>query len=1029
MKACSGYRKLFAMIIMVAMTCNGIRASNTMQMGSASPGPLQPFTLSVRIDNSDPFVTFQFDLLIPSGFLFIDNSAVLNPTRSNGHILHAQIINGNILRILGYSPVNTPFSGDTGTIMTFQLSSGPIPGTFPLTMQSPVIGNIALTNVLTGYSNGTATVLASNINIPATTLNFSRTPLGQSTTRGLQIKNTGNQILEIISITFDSPYFEVIGNTVFSLLPGQATTVSIRFNAVVKGTYDQTMTITSNDPDEGTKTVSLQSRAYPVNEFRTANLSTFSGQQKTLNFSMNNMEGVTGFQFDLELPPPLTYVEGTAMLTSRKVDHAISASMVSGNKLRILAFSPSMQIFSGTSGTVLTLGFMVVGAGGSYPLNISEVVLSDIGGQNCLSNAFNGTLQIAASDIFCSNVLAFEDVSILETGSSLFQITNTGNDTLKISQIIFTNPDFSLSTPLPVYILPSSNKQLQIDFLPSGEGMASCTMKIFSNDPEAFENPMPVNLSAYVFRPNYMSLPAFNVRDIDTITIPLKIVNIDSFVGFQADVGVPSELTYLPNSATLSSRAQDHILSVTRFDSTHFRLIAYSLTGKPFTGDTGTIATLSFVLNTEDTLFTPLPFSLTNAVLGNSEPHDILYETDCGLLNVQYPRILSGNCTYNNTQNTPIESVKVILKANDLKLDSVNTMANGYYSFFGLYPGSYSIEMTFGAPWAGVNGTDALKVMRHVIGLETLPTPVRESAADVNLSHTISAMDVLHIKKRFVGLESSFARGDWVFEKQTGGNSVVIENHNTTVNFYGLCTGDVNGSHIPGNSSKSSTVVMSTSDEEMFASPGQEICLPVSLKNNCTMGALSLVLSYPEESFHIEEVTTVEGTPLFSVSSGVLKVVWAELEPITVLADKPIAYIRIKTDENLLPGAVLRFDNASDLTEISDGAGEPYYGIEISIPAVQITGETGERPMFFAPNPARHEMKVFFWFDEKGATTLKMYDLKGTLVKTIHSIPTNEGLNQTILDVSFLSKGEYIIDLISTGPTLKTQKTGKLFID
>jgi hypothetical protein len=289
-------------------------------------------------------------------------------------------------------------------------------------------------------------------------------------------------------------------------------------------------------------------------------------------------------------------------------------------------------------------------------------------------------------------------------------------------------------------------------------------------------------------------------------------------------------------------------------------------------------------------------------------------------------------------------------------------------------------------------------------------------------------MDVLQIKKRFVGLESSFARGDWVFEKQTGGNSVVIDGQNTTVDFYGLCTGDVNGSQIPGNSIKSSSVVMSTSDEELLASPGQEICLPVSLKNNCTMGALSLVLSCPEESFHIDEVTTLEGTPLFSATSGVLKIVWAELEPIKVLADESIAFIRVRIDENQLPGAVLRFDNASDLTEISDGTGEPFSGIKISIPEVQITGETGERPMFIAPNPAQHEMKVFFWFDEKGTTTLKMYDLKGTLVKTIHSIPTNEGLNQTILDVSFLSRGEYIIDLVSAGSTLKSQKSGKLII-
>jgi len=448
----------------------------------------------------------------------------------------------------------------------------------------------------------------------------------------------------------------------------------------------------------------------------------------------------------------------------------------------------------------------------------------------------------------------------------------------------------------------------------------------------------------------------------------------------------------------------------------------------PFTGDTGAVAQLKFIVNSGDPGYLSAPLELTNAILGDAQSQNILYGVVNGSLRIRYQRNLSGTFTYNNNWNTPLDTVRITLHENGFKIDSTQTDNNGHYSFPAVWDGTYQVTASTGASWEGVNGTDALKVMRHVIGLETLPTPVRETAADVNLSYTVSAMDVLQIKKRFVGLESSFARGDWIFEKQTGGNSVVIENQDATVNFYGLCTGDVNGSHIPGNSLKSSTVVMSTADVEMFASPGQEIYLPVSLKNNCTMGALSLVLSYPEESFHIDEVITTEGTPLFSVISGVLKIVWAELKPIKVLADEPIAFIRVRIDENQLPGAVLRLDNASDLTEISDGTGEPCSGIKISIPAVQITGETRERPMFIAPNPAQHETKVFFWFDEKGTTTLKLYDLKGTLVKTIHSILTNEGLNHTILNVSSLSRGEYIIDLVSTGSTLKSQKSGKLII-
>lgn len=1005
-----------------------VSSQNIMQMGSATTGPNQDFSVGVSIANADPFVAFQFDLPVPAGFSYVTGSAALNPARSNGHVLIAQVITGNKLRIMAYSPMNLPFTGNSGQVVTFQLHSGTVPGDYPLIPEGAIIGGTNQQNILTGTVNGVATILAPDIHLPVSAFDFDRTPLGQSTTRNVTIQNTGNQPLNVTSVTFNSSYFEVIGNTVFSIGAGQSAEVTVKFNAVVKGVYDKVMTVASNDPDESSVTVNLHARAYAVNELHTGDMNAYSGHIDTLNFSINNMEPFTGFQFDLSLPSPMTYIMGSAALSDRKTNHVVSAGMISPYVLRVVAYSTDLQPFTGNSGLILSLGFMVSGTGGWYPLNLANTIIADSTGVNIISDYFNGSLYIAAPDISCATTLDFGEVSVLDTLYQDLMVYNYGNDTLKINQVTFSNPDFGLKTSLPLQILPYESKPIRVAFHCGNEGQASGILKIFSNDPDAYENPLSVALSAFSFIPNYMVVPLSQCKNGDTVSLSVNVSNMESFVGFQFDLGFPTCMSYIPNSAALTSRARDHIIISSLPDAAHVRVMAFSMQQLPFTGDTGAVATLKFVVNSGDPGYLSAPLELTNAILGDAQSQNILYSVVNGFLRIRYQRNLSGTFTYNNSADTPLSSVKVILNESGSDIDSTLTDSFGHYSFPSVWDGAYRINAQTGAPWEGVNGTDALKVMRKIVGLELFPTIVRDTAADVNLTHSITAMDVLMIKKRFVGLETGFERGDWVFEKQSGGDSIFIDGQNTTVDFYGLCTGDVNGSHIPGNSIKSSNVVMSTADVEMFAGPGQEIYLPVSLKNNCTMGALSLVLSYPEESFHIEEVTTVEGTPLFSVISGVLKIVWAEMKPIKVLTDEPIAFIRVRIDENQLPGAVLRLDNASDLTEISDGTGEPCSGIKISIPAVQITDETRERPMFIAPNPARHETKVFFWFDEEGTTTLKMYDLKGTLVKTVHSILTNGGLNQTILDVSSLSSGEYIIDLVSTGSTLKSQKSGKLII-
>jgi len=1008
----------------ILLATSGI-SQNTMTISSATVSSEQTFEVNVSITNDSLFVAFQFDLPVPTGFSYIANSITLNPVRANGHILESELLTGNILRVMAYSQTNNPFLGDTGKVVAFQLKSGTVPGSYPLELQSAVIGDTNSVNVLTNSVNGTVIMQAPDIHTTQSLIDFDRTPLGQTTDRNFTIYNNGNLPLSIQNITFTSTYFTIVGSSTFNIPANQNSTVQIRFTSVVKGVYDKVMTILSNDPDEPSITVDLHSRAYAVNELHTGNMFAYSGHGGTLSFTINNMEPFTGFQFDLQLPQPLTYVSGSAILSSRKTNHVVSADMVSGNKLRAVAHSPDKQTFTGTGGQVLTLSFTVSGVGGSYPLNLSDVVIGDTLAENSLSDHYNGTLQIAAGDIFSSTTVAFGNVSVLETGQKTLRVYNYGTDTLKIEQVTFTNPSYALGLSLPLNILTFGYIDFPITFNQSTEGQSDGVMKIFSNDPD--EYPYLVNLSAFAYIPNYMIIPDLEALYIDTVEVQVKVNSLESFVGFQFDLTYPDCISYISGSAQLTGRAQGHLLQADTLDSLRVRVFAYSLTQTPFSGDTGAVVTLSFAVHAlnGDTSAT---LAFDSAVLGNALSQDILWGTDNGVITIHQPHVISGTYTYNNNANTPLDSLWVFLHQNDVKIDSTRLPADGSFSFLPVFNGTYTVSATTQKPWGGVNGTDALKLQRHFVGLEPFTIPIRITAADVNASGGINGTDALKIKRRFIGLDTSFTRGDWTFERQSGGDSILMTGANLTINFYGLCVGDVNGSHTPSIGAKSTYDIELTAEKVLPAGPGQELYLPIAIDREADIGSFSLVLDYPDNLITLEEVSTVKGNHLFLTRAGKLRAVWAELNPIRAYTSEPIAFIKVKTSETFGSGSTVQFQNASNLTEFSDRYGNPIKGLTFSIPTIRFSDDLDDRSLYIFPNPARQYTSLIFRVSETGTVKLTVYDLMGRKVERFQVGSVTEGLNKVSFPVTNLRKGEYILELQFIGVSRSYHQTGRLVV-
>ncbi|KAF0128257.1 MAG: hypothetical protein FD155_3357, partial [Bacteroidetes bacterium] len=670
----------------------GTKAQNVLQLMNAEVQSGQEVTISLHINNTSQFVGFQLDIPVPEAFGYVAGSAILNPARSNGHLFSASLIDGNsTLRIISFSINNTPFIGNSGEVANFRLLAGTVPGSYPLTINNALIADAGSNNIMTSVINATLTLRAPNIHVTPESHDFGSNPLGTYADRVVNIQNTGNLPLNVTAVSFESGYFENLGSNSFALGAGQSTTRIVRFYATLKGTYDQLMSIQSNDPDQVLTQIDLHAIAFAVNELHCGSMQAASGTQQTLSLQINNMEAFVGFQFDLFLPAPLTYVSGSALLNpARSNGHQVIVSMVNATTLRVIGFSASNQAFNGNEGMIVSLDFDVNGTGGWYPLNLGNVIIGDESGDNIESASYGGGLTITAPDIHASNSINFGNVAVNSSGIQNLTIYNYGQEELTIESIVFTDAIFSLVNTLPITIQPWNSQQISIHLQPQTTGQATCQMRIFSDDPD--ETPFIVELNGHVYSPNYLTVASVNGVSGTTVTLPISVENFDPFVGFQFDLVLPEGCNYVASSAVLDpSRKQDHVLSVSTLSNGTIRVLAFSMQQLPFLGNEGTIVTLQ--INLEESLsIGNHEVQLQNGILGDNQSQNILWEMNNGFIRIPATiTSISGDGGTINPSGTIMvyygESQHFVITANEgygianVLVDGVSVGTVGSYTF------------------------------------------------------------------------------------------------------------------------------------------------------------------------------------------------------------------------------------------------------------------------------------------------------------------------------------------------------------
>ncbi|MBE0640891.1 MAG: hypothetical protein IH599_02565, partial [Bacteroidales bacterium] len=275
---------------------------------------------------------------------------------------------------------------------------------------------------------------------------------------------------------------------------------------------------------------------------------------------------------------------------------------------------------------------------------------------------------------------------------------------------------------------------------------------------------------------------------------------------------------------------------------------------------------------------------------------------------------LRGQIVYDNLPQSPLQGVKVLLTSLGNKDQyTAYSGANGYFFLENLPTGTYALSGFYDQPWpwGSANASDALIVMRHFGGLESLQG-LRELAGDVNASHSLNSTDALMIVRRFTGGIPGFVSGDWVLRPDT--MSFGLQDIISRV-YPLLSMGDVNGSYVPQLKLEPMAGLRNSGSAEVMSNA--VVTLPVYVDRSVQLGAFSLEMNVPE-AFELLDVGMAEGIGGqvdYTLDEGRIRLGWFHPTGVDLPQGSPLLELtlRILDQEDpleLLPGAVIELADA-----------------------------------------------------------------------------------------------------------------------
>ena len=583
-------RRVYLLFALLLCFATGAWADNRLTISSAEGEPDGEVTVSLTLENTDAVSSLQVSLPLGDNLTLVEGSGQLG-SRCTDHALTVGVKDG-VLNVLVYSLGMTAMSGSSGEVATIRLKLGSQPKSTTLAPSKLKLTGPSGNELPCNEENGTVTVRCAKAQYSTMTVDFGRVPIRSTYTQTVTVTNTGNANLEITGLTFsDVNVWSSTTALPVTVAPGRSQTLNVTYAPVERGHTERTLKVVCNSISK-LNTITLKADPFAVNELHVQPVSGISDEEVTVSMTMNNMDAISGYQVEFEMPDQLEYVEGSFALSDRKVDHVSSVSL-NGKTLRMLAYSPSDKALVGNDGEIGSFKVKLVGRNGLKWTPTKTVLSATINNkvENVVSAAYGGQITIKSPRINVSNRLDFGGVSVTEPAEKTFVIRNYGNAPLTVNRVVFDSENLSIKETLPLTIAANGNTQITVVYGSVEETTFNATMQIYSNDPD--QRLTNVQVTGSRFAPNYFEVATPDVYNDEDLKIQVAINTYDAISGIQFDVIYPNTV-YEPydNNTEVTARAEGMTVTSRQISDNTIRYFCYLLDGNGIAAGEGDIVTI-----------------------------------------------------------------------------------------------------------------------------------------------------------------------------------------------------------------------------------------------------------------------------------------------------------------------------------------------------------------------------------------------------------------------------------------------------
>ena len=371
---------------------------------------------------------------------------------------------------------------------------------------------------------------------------------------------------------------------------------------------------------------------------------------------------------------------------------------------------------------------------------------------------------------------------------------------------------------------------------------------------------------------------------------------------------------------------------------------------------------------------------------------------------------------------------------------SVKTDENGAYSITLDTDKEYRIVPRRNIDVAeGVTAFDNVIISRHILGLQPFSSPYQTIAADVNKSGTVTAFDIVIIRKIVLARDGTFDNNtSWRFVDANYQFSSIMDAASapfqesftvtkTTGNvldmdFIAVKIGDVNGANpenaglIANASSRNDATAITFETTNLAVKKGKTYEVPFRLLNPETVASYQFTLDFNGLALQAIKagVAAPEHFGTTMKERGLLTTCWSAANPVNT--EKEWFTLQFTANKDGRLSELLSINSAVTPIEVYT-TDEANIGIELSfVEPVTTTFDLFQNK----PNPFKDETVIGFALPIASKAKITVIDMQGRIIHTVEGAYSN-GYNEVVIDMTNLPRGVFYYRLETTSGT-KVQK-------